>query len=141
MADISHWNIYISWIITALVGAFGIGVGYAVLKTDMSGFKNEFRAYVHSASAAATAAAILATEQLTGVKTRVEKMESKIDFQVGYDRCKDMRSDCNDRIVLQLTELSRQVAGNREAVVTQMREVEKFIGRVEQFLIKNGKAT
>jgi hypothetical protein len=133
-----HWNIYVSWIITALVGAFGIGVGYAVLKADLSSFKREFQTYVHTAASAAAAAAILAGEQLTGVKQRVDKLEDKLQLQVGYDRCKDMRSECNERIVSQLQELNRQITNNRDTVISQMRETEKFMGRVEQYLIKNG---
>jgi hypothetical protein len=136
--DIGHWNIYVSWVVTALVGAFGIGVGYAVLKTDLSSFKREFQLYVHSAAAASAAAAMLAGDQLTGVKARVSKIEDKIDSQVGYGRCKDMRGECNERIISQLQEMARQISNNRDTVISQMRETEKFIGRVEQHLIKNG---
>jgi tryptophanyl-tRNA synthetase len=84
------------------------------------------------------AAAMLAGDQLTGVKARVSKIEDKIDSQVGYGRCKDMRGECNERIISQLQEMARQISNNRDTVISQMRETEKFIGRVEQHLIKNG---
>jgi hypothetical protein len=134
----AHWQIYVTWIITALAGAFGIGVGYAVLKTDLSAFKNEVKTYKDTASAAAAAAAIVASEQLVSIKERVSKVEDKMEFQVGYDRCKDMRGECNDRVLAQLKELNEQIKTNRETVIGQMRETEKFIGRLEQYMLKNG---
>lgn len=136
--DVTHWQIYIGWAITALAGAFGIGVGYAVLKTDLAAFKHEFRVFKETASAASAAAAVIVSEQLTTIKERIRTVESKMEFQVGYDRCRDMRSDCNDRIVDQLQELTRQVQQNREVVIVQMRETEKFIGKVEALMLKNG---
>jgi archaellum component FlaC len=138
MTDIAHLQVYITWVITALAGAFGIGVGYAVLKTDLAAFKHEFRIFKETASAASAAAAIVASEQLTTIKERIKTVESKMELQVGYDRCRDMRSDCNDRIVAQLQELSKQVQANREVVMNQMRETEKFIGKVEALMLKNG---
>lgn len=138
LLDLTHWHIIIGWGITALAGAFGIGVGYAVLKTDLAAFKHEFRIYKDTASAAAAAAAIVASEQLTSIKERIAKVEGKTESQVGYDRCRDMRDECNNRIVSQLAELTKQVNANRETVINQMRETEKFIGRVEQFMLRNG---
>ncbi len=136
--DLAHWHIIIGWIITALAGAFGIGVGYAVLKTDMASFKHEFRTYKDTETAAAAAAAIVASEQLTTIKERVAKVEGKMESQVGYDRCHDMRDECSNRMSVQIADLSRQISMNRDVVINQMRETEKFIGRVEQFMLKNG---
>jgi hypothetical protein len=138
MTELSHWQIYITWIITALAGAFGIGVGYAVLKTDLSGFKSEFRIYKETISASAAAAASMAAQQITHIEDRIERVESRIEEQVGYNRCKDMREDCNRRVVTQLSELGKAIQTNREVVIAQMRETEKFIGRVEEFMKKNG---
>ncbi len=135
LLDLAHWHIIIGWGITALAGAFGIGVGYADLKTDLAAFKHEFRLY----AAAAASAAIVASEQLMSIKERMSKVEGKMESQVGYDRCHDMRDECSSRLSVQLTELTRQIQANRDVVVNQMRETEKFIGRVEQFMLKNGK--
>lgn len=153
MTDLAHWQLYITWIITALAGAFGIGVGWTVLKEQVKSQRAEFKSYTESAqrefitykeaasvaaTAAATAATAAANAQSLALKERLTRIEEKIDTQVGYPRCKDMRDECNTRIVSQLAEIVKQIQVNRETVLSQMKETEKFIGRVEQFMQRNG---
>lgn len=147
MTDVSHLNVYITWLITAVAGAFGIGIGYAVLKTDLANFKHEFQAYRDATSAsasgiastaAATSGVVVATsEQLISLKERVYRIEGKQESQVGWVHCREMRDDCGERIGAQLAEITKQITNNRDVVVAQMKESDKFIGRVEQFIKNN----
>jgi hypothetical protein len=159
MTELGHWQIYITWLITALAGAFGIGVGWTVLRESVRTQKNEFEKYTDNAAKefinykeattlAATAATHAATtvaqsattamnERDAALKDRLTRIENKIDTQVGYGRCKDMRDECSSRIISQLAEISRQITANRDTVIGHMKETDKFIGRVEQFMKDN----
>ena len=159
MVELAHWQLYITWLITALAGAFGIGVGWTVLRESVRSQKGEFKSYTenaakefvnykdattlaatvaaHAATAVAQAATLASNERDAALKERLSSIEKKIDSQVGYGRCKDMRDECNVRIISQLAEISRQISANRDTVIAQMKETDKFIGRVEQFIKDN----
>lgn len=135
----SHLNMIITWGISFLAGAFGVGVGYATLKTQLKAFIHEFEVYKDTASAASAASAVIAGEQLINIKERVAKIEGKTESQVGYDRCRDMRDDCNRRLAVQISDLSKQVSENRHVVTTALQEIHTFIGRVDAHMTTNGK--
>jgi hypothetical protein len=129
----------ISWVITALGGAVGVGIGYATLKQGMRSVREEFIIHKQVVAAAAAAAAIIASEQLTTIKERAAKIEEKLEGQVGYNRCRDMREDCNRELSKQINVLATQVQENRTIVTAALNDLQKFVGRVEQFMERNGK--
>ena len=159
MNELGHWQLYVTWLITALFGAFGVGVGWTVLKEAVKSQKRDFKNYTenaakefinykdtttlaataaaHAATAVAQASTVAMNERDTALKERLTRIEGKIDTQVGYGRCKDMRDECTVRIISQLAEISRQISVNRATVIGQMKETDKFIGRVEQFMKDN----
>ena len=159
MNELGHWQLYVTWLITALFWAFGVGVGWTVLKEAVKSQKSDFKNYTenaakefinykeattlaataatHAATAVAQASTVAMNERDAALKDRLTRIENKIDTQVGYGRCKDMRDECSSRIISRLAEISRQIASNRDTVIGQMKETDKFIGRVEQFMKDN----
>jgi hypothetical protein len=135
----AYLNMIITWVISFVAGAFGVGVGYATLRTQLKAFIHEFDVYKDTASSAAAAASVIAGEQLINIKERVSKIEGKTEAQVGYDRCRDMRDECNRRLGVQISDLSRQVSENRTIVTTALQEIHTFIGRVDAHMAVNGR--
>jgi hypothetical protein len=129
----------VSWCITALGGAVGVGVGYATLKQTIKNIQLNFETFKLTNAAAVAAAATVASEQLTTIKERAAKVEGKLEGQISYDRCRDMREDCNRTISKQINELSKQVQENRTTVTDSLKELQGFVGRVEQYMERNGK--
>ena len=143
--DLSLVNL-INWLGPFVAGVFGVGVGYATLREQLKSIRTEFsieiramradlNAYRESNAAAVASALTVSIEKSEAIKERVAKVEHKNDEQVGYVRCKDMREECSSRIIVQLSDLSRQVSENRNVVVNWMQSVDKILGRVEQYLI------
>ena len=139
LENLSHINIFISWGVTFFTGILGIIVGYAKLKQQLKSFIHEFEIYKDTATAAAAAATIVAGEQLVTIKERVLRVESKQEAQVGYDRCRDMRDDCSQKLAKQINDLSIQVNENRQIVTTALQDIYKFIGRIDSHILLNGK--
>jgi len=122
-------NTLVTWIGTLLAGAVGVGVGYGTLREQIRTFKHEFTSYK-----------LAQVEQYVTVKERLEKMENKTEKQVGYEKCKDLRDGCVDRTAVQFTDISRQISENRQIVTAAIADLNKTIGRVEQFMLKNGRS-
>lgn len=136
--EITTINMIFTWGGSFLAGAFGIGVGYATLREQLKAYKAEFLAYQSTATAAAAAAASLAANELSHVKERVAKIDGKLEMQVGHPMCTEMRKGCQDGISKQLSALSSQVFENRTVVTEYITALQKFVGRVELYMEKNG---
>lgn len=121
------WGLAITWGGTFLSGAFGIGVGYATLRERLKSFQREFILYKETMASTAASAALVAMRDYSYQKEHVDKMEVKIDASIPYKQCKDFRDNCSERISTQLNDLSKQ-----------MTNLQKFVGRVEQFMKENG---
>ena len=141
----AHLTMLISWALTGIAGAFGVGVGYGVIREQLKSFKTEFKTYKETATSAAAAAAIVASEQLTTIKERVSKVEGRVEWQVPYDRCRDMRDDCNKgredstkAITTQILDLSRQISETRAFMTAALSDLQKIVGRVEAHMDRNG---
>jgi len=109
MTDPSHWNIFIALGGTFLAGMFGVGVGYQVVKGAIADHEK-----------------------------RLVKIELKLDSQVGLMQCDRNRLSCSSTLENQLSDLSKQIETNRNVVTGYMQRIENFVGRVSQFMEKNG---
>ena len=98
-----HWNL----LLTFLSGAFGVGVGYQVVKGAIADHEK-----------------------------RLVKVELKLEAQVGILQCDRNRLSCSNGIDARLDTLSQQIDKNREVVTDYMKRIENFVGRVDQFMDK-----
>ena len=98
-----HWNL----VLTFLSGAFGVGVGYQVVKGAIADHEK-----------------------------RLMKVELKLEAQVGILQCDKNRLSCSNGIETRLDTLAKQIEKNREVVTDYMKRIENFVGKVEQFMSK-----
>jgi hypothetical protein len=98
-----HWNL----LLTFLSGAFGVGVGYQIIKGAIADHER-----------------------------RLMKIEVKLEAQVGLIQCEKSRLLCSNGIATRLEDLSKQIDKNREVVTDYMKRIENFVGKVEQFMSK-----
>jgi predicted DNA-binding protein YlxM (UPF0122 family) len=109
MTDPAHWNIFITLGGTFLAGVFGVGVGYQVVKSAISDHEK-----------------------------RLVKIELKLDNQVGLVQCDRNRLSCSSTLEKELANLAEQIETNRNVVTDFFQRIENFMGRVTQFMEKNG---
>lgn len=100
---IDHWNL----VLTFLSGAFGVGVGYQIVKGALADHEK-----------------------------RISKVELKLEGQVGSLQCDKNRLSCSNGIETRLDTLAKQIEKNREVVTEYMKRIENFVGRVDQFMDK-----
>ena len=61
---------------------------------------------------------------------RLVKVESKIDFQVGSERCDKIREECRTMLLDALNRIEAQISKNRDYVVDQFQDIARFMGKM-----------
>ena len=82
-------------------GAFGVGVAWGIIR-----------------------------QRVNDIERRVIKNETKLDKQVGEDRCNRMRDDCKDDLKESMEDLRDEVKQNRAMVAEKFDQVTRFMGRL-----------
>jgi len=90
---------WLNWIIPFVSGICGVGIGYGTIKQSLSD---------HS--------------------RRLDRMEEKIENQVGDERCHLMRNECQGSIVRGLNDVKQEIISNRNWVTDRFTEIARFMG-------------
>ena len=93
---------WISILIPFLSGIAGVGVAWGVTKASMEDYDR-----------------------------RISKIEEKIDYQVGINRCDQMRETCKEDLRVLLMEIKAEVVANRNWVIQQFQEIIRFMGKMD----------
>ena len=92
---------WITILIPFLSGAAGVGVAWGVSKTNMEEHDR-----------------------------RINKLEEKLELQVGVNRCDQMRDECRDDLRAMLAEIKAEIIGNRNWVTDRFTEIARFMGKM-----------
>jgi len=92
---------WIAYLIPFLSGAAGVGVAWGVGKSNMENHEK-----------------------------RINKLEHKLELQVGTNRCDAMREECRDDMRGMLAEIKHEIIANRNWVVDRFQEIAKFMGKM-----------
>jgi hypothetical protein len=103
---------YASFIVPAISGAVGIGVAYGAMRTTMKEWKE-----------------------------RQNKMDEKLEEQVGQLRCDRYREQCRNEIQDALGEIKREMVVNRNWVGEKFEDIARFMGRMNGKFNKKGGET
>jgi hypothetical protein len=90
---------WLDWILPFLSGFCGVGIGYGTVKQSIAD---------HS--------------------RRLDRMEEKLEGQVGDSRCRIMREECRDNISDMLKEIKQEIISNRNWVTDRFTEIARFMG-------------
>jgi hypothetical protein len=90
-----------SWIVPCLSGGVGVGVAWGIFKQKVENHADKIR-YI----------------------------EGKLEHQVGFPNCEKIREQCREAIKESVDLLRKDVNSNRELVIAELREIHKFMGRV-----------
>ena len=117
--EITSVNWFLHYSAPFLSGAFGIGVGWGVIRERVRSLDKSQK----------------------DLKERVAKNEGKLERQVGTPSCGFLRTECQDRISRQLIEIKAEIKENRDFVVDiveenhkKMEEMFRFIGRATEVI-------
>lgn len=121
--EVVHLNWFLQYVAPFISGAFGIGVGWGVMRERIKGVDKK-----HSQS-------------YGELKERVMKNENKLERQVGSPACNSLRAECRTRIEKQLEEIKEDIKENRVIVMKgiednhkKTEEMFRFIGRATEVI-------
>lgn len=91
-----------AWIVPCISGAVGVGVAWGIFK-----------------------------QRLESYGDKITKIELKLENQVGAVGCEHIREQCRSTIKDSVDLIRIEVIANREIVVNELREIHKFMGRLD----------
>uniref|UniRef100_A0A6H1ZQW0 Uncharacterized protein n=1 Tax=viral metagenome TaxID=1070528 RepID=A0A6H1ZQW0_9ZZZZ len=117
--EITSVNWFLQYGAPFLSGAFGVGVAWGIVRERLKSFDRSQKE----------------------LKERVIKNEGKLEKQVGVPICTTLRTECQDRIAKQLTEIKSDIKENRDFVIKiveenhkKMEEMFRFVGRATEVI-------
>jgi len=118
-SEINHVNWFLQYGAPFLSGAFGIGVGWGIIREKIKSIDKSQKE----------------------LKERVIRNEMKLERQVGVPSCSTLRIECQNRISGQLMDIKGDIKENRNVVLDiveenhkKMEEMFRFIGRATEVI-------
>lgn len=99
-----------SWIVTAVIGLIGIGIGWGFVKSEVNHLKEEQKTQ----------------------KTKIDTFDSQKLNGEFKDDCGTFREQCRDDLKIKFDDIKFAIYQNKETVTAQFNEIKEFVGYVKR---------